>query len=68
MKFVNLQQAGCVDRCAAKNVTLNHRILGAFMTEQPKIQEKKAAEAQKELEKLNLPTTGEEPQQGSQTS
>ena len=31
-------QAGCVDRCAAKNVTLNHRILGAFMTEQPKIQ------------------------------
>ena len=68
MKFVNLQQAGCVDRCAAKNVTLNHRILGAFMTEQPKIQEKKAAEAQKELEKLNLPTTGEEPQQGAPAS
>ena len=31
-------QAGCVDRCAAKNVTLNHKILSAFMTEQPKIQ------------------------------
>ena len=55
-----------MDRCAAKNVTVNHRILGAFMTEQPKIQEKKAAEAQKELEKLNLPTG--EPQQGAPAS
>ena len=36
--LIYLDQAGCVDRCAAKNVTLNHRILGAFMTEQPKIQ------------------------------
>ncbi len=45
-------ESACCDRCTAKSVVLNHRVLGAFMVEQPLIQQRKAEEAHKEMEKL----------------
>lgn len=35
------EEADCCDRCTVKNYNVNHKILGAFIVEQPKITEQK---------------------------
>ena len=35
------EEEDCADRCTVKNYSLNHRVLGAFMVEQPRITEEK---------------------------
>ena len=49
-RSLSKEEAECADLCTAKNVTLNHRILSAFMVEQPRITEQKLETAQKEAE------------------
>lgn len=49
-------EISCTDLCAGKNMTINHKILSAFMVEQPKMTEQKIekaeAEARNAMEKL----------------
>ena len=44
------EEIDCAENCTAKSVSLNHKLLSAFMVEQPKITEQKVAKAQKEAE------------------
>lgn len=46
------EELGCVNQCAEKNMRINHKMLGAFMVEQPKIMEQKAEAAQKEADEV----------------
>ncbi|TRY73492.1 hypothetical protein TCAL_13419 [Tigriopus californicus] len=46
------EESGCVNQCAEKNMRVNHKMLGAFMVEQPKIMEQKAEAAQKEADEV----------------
>ena len=41
------EESQCADVCTERNVMLNHKVLQAFMVEQPKINEKKIEEAEK---------------------
>ena len=41
------EESQCADICTERNVMLNHKVLQAFMVEQPKINEKKIEEAEK---------------------
>merc|ERR1712062_126354 len=42
----------CINECTSKLVNTNHRILATFMEEQPRIIERKTAEAQKQQEEM----------------
>lgn len=42
----------CCDACTTKNVNVNHKVLSAFMVEQPRMTEKKIQAAQKEAEEM----------------
>ena len=41
------EESHCADTCTERNVLVNHKVLQAFMVEQPKINEKKIEEAEK---------------------
>ena len=49
-RSLSAEETDCADLCTVKNVNMNHRILSAFMVEQPKITEQKLETAQKEAE------------------
>lgn len=46
------EEISCCDSCTTKNVNVNHKILSAFMVEQPRMTEKKIEAAQKEAEAM----------------
>ena len=41
------EESQCADICTERNVLVNHKVLQAFMVEQPKMNEKKIEEAEK---------------------
>ena len=41
------EELHCADICTERNVVVNHKVLQSFMVEQPRINEKKIAEAEK---------------------
>ena len=41
------EESHCADICTERNVIVNHKVLQAFMVEQPKMNEKKIEEAEK---------------------
>ena len=41
------EESHCADICTERNVLVNHKVLQAFMVEQPKMNEKKIEEAEK---------------------
>ena len=49
-RFLSEEEIRCADNCTHRNVNLNHRVLQAFMVEQPKITGQKLEKAQKEAE------------------
>ena len=46
-RTLTAEESQCADICTERNVMLNHKVLQAFMVEQPKINEKKIEEAEK---------------------
>lgn len=70
---VNLHERGlspeevkCADVCTEVNVTVNHKVLQAFMVEQPKINEQKMQEAEKMAQQMMEKQQQEEASQESQ--
>jgi len=49
-RVLSSEESSCADRCTEKNFNVNHKILSAFVVEQPKVQEKKLEAAAKEAE------------------
>jgi len=46
------EEVGCANVCTERNVSVNHKVLQAFMVEQPKINEEKMKEAEKLAEQM----------------
>jgi len=46
------EEVKCADVCTEINVTVNHKVLQAFMVEQPKINEQKMQEAEKMAQQM----------------
>ena len=51
------EEKNCADVCTEKNLTLNNKVLNAFMVEQPIMNEKKAEEAALAMAKLQADET-----------
>ena len=56
------EESRCADLCTERNVVVNHKVLQAFMVEQPKINEKKIEEAEKAAAAMAAASVGVESQ------